>query len=127
MACGQRLVSGRRRRGRRASACDQNIERVINPPVSRCFHSHSALSESSLTTDGEAAGSQHAPRLCVGGAAAMAFPGPAAGGGASRTVVTVPGATLRDIRLYREDFDAYLRLVAHEPVGSFNPWAIADR
>ena len=57
-----------------------------------------------------------------------AFPGTAAGGhGDSRTVVTVPGAMLRDIRRYREDFEAYLRLVAHEPVGSFNPWAIADR
>ncbi|CAL8373655.1 unnamed protein product [Gadus morhua 'NCC'] len=96
---------------------------VLEEPVET---GHSALSESSLTTDGEAAGSQHAPRLRVGGAAAMAFPGPAAGGGASRTVVTVPGATLRDIRLYREDFEDYLRLVAHEPVGSFNPWAIAD-
>ena len=42
-------------------------------------------------------------------------------------MVTVPCAALRDIRLYWEDFEAYLRRVAHESMGSFNPWAVADR
>lgn len=33
---------------------------------------------------------------------------------------------LRNIRRYREDYAAYLRAVAHEAIGGFNPWAIAD-
>lgn len=42
------------------------------------------------------------------------------------TRVSVPGSMLGSILQYREDHEAYLRLVAHEAVGSFNPWAIAD-
>ncbi|KAM6987403.1 protein moonraker [Tautogolabrus adspersus] len=42
------------------------------------------------------------------------------------TFISVPGGMLGNIRRYREDFEAYLRVVAHEDVGSFNPWAIAD-
>ncbi|KAJ3590062.1 hypothetical protein NHX12_008019 [Muraenolepis orangiensis] len=82
---------------------------------------HSTLSESSLTAEGEAV-SRDAAGLPESGAA---FPGPAEGS-RGRVVVTVPGDALKNIRRYRQDFDAYLRLVAHEPVGSFNPWAIAD-
>lgn len=85
---------------------------------------HSVLSESSslLPAEGEAI-PQDAPG-CLPGSGRV-FPGPAVEQG-GRTVLTVPGDTLKSIRLYREQFDAYLRLVAHEPVGSFNPWAIAD-
>jgi len=95
-----------------------------------CFHSHSVLSESSsllAAAEGEAI-SQDAPGRLPG--RGVAFPGPAAAverGSGGTVVVTVPGNTLKSIRLYREEFDAYLRLVAHEPLGSVNPWAIADR
>uniref|UniRef100_A0A4W6BYI0 Si:dkey-243i1.1 n=1 Tax=Lates calcarifer TaxID=8187 RepID=A0A4W6BYI0_LATCA len=51
-----------------------------------------------------------------------AFPGPAERG--KGTVISVPGSMLRSIRRYREDYEAYLRIVAHEAVGSFNPWAV---
>ncbi|XP_035536655.1 protein moonraker isoform X2 [Morone saxatilis] len=52
------------------------------------------------------------------------FPGPVE---QSRgTAISVPGSMLRNIRRYREDYETYLRAVAHEAVGSFNPWAIAD-
>lgn len=44
-----------------------------------------------------------------------------------RTVISVPRSTLRSIRCYRGDYDAYLRAVAHEDVSSFDPWAVADR
>uniref|UniRef100_A0A1A8HHD2 KIAA0753 n=1 Tax=Nothobranchius korthausae TaxID=1143690 RepID=A0A1A8HHD2_9TELE len=44
----------------------------------------------------------------------------------SRTVISVSGCTLRNIRRYQDDYDTYLRDVAHEVVGSFNPWAVAD-
>ncbi|XP_013878326.1 protein moonraker isoform X2 [Austrofundulus limnaeus] len=44
----------------------------------------------------------------------------------SRTVLSVPGGTLRNIRRYLDDYDAYLRAVDHEVVGSFNPWAVTD-
>ncbi|XP_062328636.1 protein moonraker isoform X2 [Osmerus eperlanus] len=50
----------------------------------------------------------------------------AAWGSRGRTQVSVPGSLLSSILRYREDHEAYLRLVAHEAVGSFNPWAIAD-
>uniref|UniRef100_A0A4W6BVD9 Si:dkey-243i1.1 n=1 Tax=Lates calcarifer TaxID=8187 RepID=A0A4W6BVD9_LATCA len=53
-----------------------------------------------------------------------AFPGPAERG--KGTVISVPGSMLRSIRRYREDYEAYLRIVAHEAVGSFNPWAVAN-
>uniref|UniRef100_A0A3P8SLT9 Uncharacterized protein n=1 Tax=Amphiprion percula TaxID=161767 RepID=A0A3P8SLT9_AMPPE len=43
-----------------------------------------------------------------------------------RTVISVLGSMLGNIRRYREDYEAYLRVVAHEAVGSFNPWAVAD-
>ncbi|XP_023127816.1 protein moonraker isoform X3 [Amphiprion ocellaris] len=43
-----------------------------------------------------------------------------------RTVMSVLGSMLENIRRYREDYEAYLRVVAHEAVGSFNPWAVAD-
>ncbi|KAG7259531.1 hypothetical protein CRUP_015267 [Coryphaenoides rupestris] len=89
--------------------------------------SHSVLSESSsllAAAEGEAISHDAPGRLPGRG---VSFPGPAAvERGSGRAVVTVPGDTLKSIRLYREEFDAYLRLVAHEPVGSFNPWAIAD-
>lgn len=53
------------------------------------------------------------------------FPGPV--GGSRGTVISVPGSVLRNIRRYRADYEAYLRAAAHEAVGSFNPWAVADR
>ncbi|XP_068571698.1 protein moonraker isoform X2 [Cebidichthys violaceus] len=78
---------------------------------------HSILSENSLTD--EASQDEQRPRR------GTVFPGPAE---SSRgTVISVPGGMLGNIRRYREDYEAYLRLVAHESVGSFNPWAIADR
>ncbi|XP_013767912.1 protein moonraker isoform X1 [Pundamilia nyererei] len=52
------------------------------------------------------------------------FPGPLEGSKAP--VISVPGSMLRGIRQYREDYEAYLRAVAHEAVGSFDPWAVAD-
>ncbi|KAM4627365.1 protein moonraker [Polymixia lowei] len=85
-------------------------EIVLEKPVET-----GVLSESSLTEDG----SQDARQP---GSAAV-FPGGTQDRG---TLVSVPGSMLNSIRRYREDMDAYLRLVAHEPVGSFNPWAIAD-
>lgn len=82
-----------------------------------CFLRHSVLSENSLTE--EASQDEQQPRH------SSVFPGPAE---RSRgTVVSVPGSMLRNIRRYREDYEAYLRAVAHEAVGSFNPWAVADR
>uniref|UniRef100_A0AAZ3SX25 Protein moonraker n=1 Tax=Oncorhynchus tshawytscha TaxID=74940 RepID=A0AAZ3SX25_ONCTS len=42
------------------------------------------------------------------------------------TRLSVPASMQRNILQYRQDHEAYLRLVAHEAVGSFNPWAIAD-
>lgn len=41
--------------------------------------------------------------------------------------LSLPSSTLNRILEYRESHDAYLRLVSHETVGSFNPWAIADK
>ncbi|XP_035011242.2 protein moonraker isoform X4 [Hippoglossus stenolepis] len=52
------------------------------------------------------------------------FPGPVER--STGTIMSVPASTLRNIRRYREDYDAYLRVVAHENVGSFNPWATAN-
>ncbi|XP_029027675.1 protein moonraker isoform X2 [Betta splendens] len=42
------------------------------------------------------------------------------------TPISVPGGSLRNIRRYRESYETYLHKVAHEAVGSFNPWAIAE-
>ncbi|XP_074536482.1 protein moonraker isoform X3 [Halichoeres trimaculatus] len=52
------------------------------------------------------------------------LPGPVERG--RGTVISVPGSMLGNIRRYREDYDAYLHVVAHQDVGSFNPWAVAD-
>lgn len=82
-----------------------------------CFLRHSILSESSLTE--EASQDEQQPKHST------MFPGPVE---RSRgTVISVPGGMLRNIRRYREDYEDYLRVVAHEAVGSFNPWAVAER
>ncbi|XP_071383252.1 protein moonraker [Centroberyx affinis] len=77
---------------------------------------HSILSENSLTE--EASQDEQLPRD------GTVFPGPVE---RSRgTLISVPGSMLRSIRQYRENHETYLRLVAHEAVGNFNPWAVAD-
>ncbi|TMS07558.1 Protein moonraker [Larimichthys crocea] len=86
---------------------------VLEKPVET---GHSLLSENSLTE--EASQDEQQPRRSV------MFPGPLERSGG--TVISVPGSMLRNIRRYREDYEAYLRIVAHEAVGSFNPWAVAD-
>nr|XP_020476387.1 protein moonraker [Monopterus albus] len=74
------------------------------------------VSENSLTEEGSQEEQQ--PR------SSTVFPGPVE---RSRgTLISVPGSMLRNIRRYREDYAAYLRAVAHEAIGGFNPWAIAD-
>ncbi|XP_070826140.1 protein moonraker isoform X2 [Chaetodon trifascialis] len=94
---------------RQSSAADIVLEKPVET-------GHSTLSENSLTED--ASQDEQQPRRSV------AFPGPVEQSGG--TVISVPGSTLRNIRRYREDYESYLRVVAHEAVGSFNPWAVAD-
>ncbi|XP_058655849.1 protein moonraker isoform X2 [Onychostoma macrolepis] len=53
-------------------------------------------------------------------------PAPAGGGSTQGFYLTVPPSMQRSIQKYRENHDAFLRLVSHEALGSFNPWAIAD-
>lgn len=43
------------------------------------------------------------------------------------TAISVQGSALKNIRQYREKYEAYLSTAAHEAVGSINPWAVADR
>ncbi|XP_041796994.1 protein moonraker isoform X2 [Chelmon rostratus] len=94
---------------RQSSAADIVLEKPVET-------GHSTLSENSLTE--EASQDELQPRRSV------MFPGPVE---RSRgTVISVPGSMLRNIRRYREDYEAYLRVVAHEAVGSFSPWAVAD-
>lgn len=53
------------------------------------------------------------------------FPGPAE---PSRTTgILVTSGMLENIRRYKAAYDTYLRDVSHEAVGSFDPWAVADR
>nr|XP_046245426.1 protein moonraker isoform X2 [Scatophagus argus] len=94
---------------RQSSAADIVLEKPVET-------GHSILSENSLTE--EASQDEQQPRRSIG------FPGPVER--SSGTVISVPGSMLRNIRRYREDYEAYLRLAAHEAVGSFNPWAVAD-
>ncbi|XP_034404269.1 LOW QUALITY PROTEIN: protein moonraker [Cyclopterus lumpus] len=87
---------------------------VLEKPVET---GHSILSENSLTD--ETSQDEQQPRR------GTVFTGPAE---RSRgTVIFVPGGMLGNIRQYREDYESYLRVVAHEAVGSFNPWAVTDR
>lgn len=82
-----------------------------------CFFWHRMASENSLTED--ASRDEQRPRC------SLTFPGPVEHN--RGTVISVPGSMLRNIRRYGEEYEAYLRVVAHEAVGSFNPWAVADR
>ncbi|XP_054456938.1 protein moonraker [Anoplopoma fimbria] len=95
---------------RQSSAADI----VLKKPVET---GHSILSENSLTD--EASQDEQQPRHST------VFPGPAER--STGTVISVPGGMLGNIRRYREDYETYLRVVAHEAVGSFDPWAITDR
>ncbi|XP_020509690.2 protein moonraker isoform X2 [Labrus bergylta] len=91
-----------------SSAADIVLERPVETGI---------LSESSLAE--EASQDEQRPTHSN-----VFLPGPAE---RSRgTFISVPGGMLGNIRRYREDYEAYLRVVAHENVGSFNPWAIAD-
>lgn len=74
-------------------------------------------SENSLTED--VSHDEQRPRC------SLTFPGPVEQN--RGTVISVPGSMLRNIRRYSEEYEAYLRVVAHEAVGSFNPWAVANR
>uniref|UniRef100_A0A8D3A321 Uncharacterized protein n=1 Tax=Scophthalmus maximus TaxID=52904 RepID=A0A8D3A321_SCOMX len=86
---------------------------VLEKPVET---GNSFMSEDSVTPQASQEEQQPGP--------STAFPGPV---NRSRgTVISVSGSMLRNIRRYREDYDAYLRVVAHETVGSFNPWAVAN-
>ncbi|XP_031153444.1 protein moonraker isoform X2 [Sander lucioperca] len=94
---------------RQSSAADIVLEKPVET-------GHSILSENSLTEEASLDEQQHRH--------SAVFPGPLE---RSRgTAISVPGSMLRNIRRYREDYEAYLHVVAHEAVGSFNPWAIAD-
>ena len=44
-----------------------------------------------------------------------------------RAALFVPLAMRRSIGDYCRRFEHYLRVIAHEAVGSFNPWLIAER
>ncbi|XP_032361163.1 protein moonraker isoform X3 [Etheostoma spectabile] len=89
------------------------VDIVLEKPVET---GHSILSENSLTEEASQDEQQHRH-------SAM-FPDPLE---INRgTPISVPGSMLRNIRRYREDYEAYLHVVVHEAVGSFNPWAIAD-
>ncbi|XP_035389798.1 protein moonraker isoform X1 [Electrophorus electricus] len=44
-----------------------------------------------------------------------------------RVRLSVPPSVLKNIQEYREAHDSYLRLVSHEAVGNFDPWAVAER
>ncbi|XP_029301418.1 protein moonraker [Cottoperca gobio] len=94
---------------RQSSAADIVLEKPVET-------GHSVLSENSLTE--EASQDEQQPRH------GNVFPAPGERSGG--TVISVTGGMLRNIRRYREDYEAYLRVVAHEAVGSFNPWAITD-
>ncbi|XP_068441777.1 protein moonraker isoform X2 [Clinocottus analis] len=85
---------------------------VLEKPVET---GHSVLSENSLAD--EAPQDERRPRHNT------VFPGAAE----RSTALSVPGGMLGNIRQYREDYETYLRVVAHEAVGSFNPWAVTDR
>ncbi|XP_039642521.1 protein moonraker isoform X3 [Perca fluviatilis] len=94
---------------RQSSAADIVLEKPVET-------GHSILSENSLTEEASQDEQQHRH--------SAVFPGPLE---RSRgTAISVPGSMLRNIRRYREDYEAYLHVVAHEAVGNFNPWAIAD-
>lgn len=41
--------------------------------------------------------------------------------------LNVPCSIQKNIQQYRKEYDSYLRLVSHAAVGSFNPWAVAER
>lgn len=82
-----------------------------------CFLRYSLVSDNSLSEEA----SQDEQQL----RSSLAFPGPAEG--SRTTVISVPGNTLKNIRGYRENYEAYLRTAAHEAVGNINPWAVADR
>ncbi|XP_069040554.1 protein moonraker isoform X2 [Lepisosteus oculatus] len=42
------------------------------------------------------------------------------------TLLSLPVGMQNHIQRYRERYEAYLRLISHEALGNFNPWAIAD-
>ncbi|XP_042341933.1 protein moonraker isoform X2 [Plectropomus leopardus] len=94
---------------RQSSAADIVLEKPVET-------GHSILFENSLTE--EVSQGEQLPRHST------MFPGPVER--TRGTIISVPGNMLRSIRRYREDYEAYLRVVAHEAVGGFNPWAIAD-
>ncbi|XP_076833172.1 protein moonraker-like isoform X3 [Brachyhypopomus gauderio] len=53
-------------------------------------------------------------------------PPPSQAGPAGGVRLSVPPSVLKSIQEYREAHGSYLRLVSHQRVGSFDPWAVAE-
>ncbi|XP_041734318.1 protein moonraker isoform X1 [Coregonus clupeaformis] len=87
---------------------------VLESPVEA---GHSVLSEGSIREED----SPDQP----GRSNSSTFPAPGERRGEGMRL-SVPASMQRSIQQYRQDHEAYLRLVAHNAVGSFNPWAVAD-
>ncbi|XP_010863628.2 protein moonraker isoform X1 [Esox lucius] len=79
---------------------------VLQSPVET---GHSVLSDSRLVED-----TPIQPQPCGGER------------GGPRIRLSMPTSMQRNLEKYKQEHEAYLRLVAHEVVGSFNPWAVAD-
>jgi len=86
--------------------------------ISLCFHLYSYLIENSPTQEASQEEQQPTTISVFGGSAQKSK--------SRGTVISVPASMLRNIRRYQDNYDAYLRAVAHEAIGSFNPWAVAD-
>lgn len=83
---------------------------------------HSLMSDSSLAAEDDevvAAASQDTQQ-----SRAM-FPGPAEP--RRTTTISVTSNMLENVRQYKAAYNTYLRDVSHEALGSFDPWAVADR
>ncbi|MBN3304640.1 MOONR protein, partial [Amia calva] len=87
---------------------EPSVDIVLEPPMET-----SAVSEISSVED-PSRWIQH-PRLAQSQATEQ--------GG---TVLSLPMGMQKNIRQNTERYEAYLRLVSHEALGNFNPWAIAD-
>lgn len=79
-----------------------------------CFPSHSFLFENgpteNLTED------EHLPTNKAASRAEQ-----------TRTVISVPGSMLKNIRQHREEYNTYLHAVSHGVIDNFSPWVAVDR
>ncbi|MBN3318883.1 MOONR protein, partial [Atractosteus spatula] len=105
------------------------VDIVLEPPVETERGSSLSLPASALQSQqGEGRQELSVSEISVDGLSSLTRPQrpPTQATEKCGTLLSLPVGMQNHIQRYCERYEAYLRLISHEALGNFNPWAIAD-